>query len=96
MRFRRMAYEYRLGWGLPHASERSLQQRVDPQAGRRIPASADRTACTAFFELTQRAVRIAPRDWHALAATDAQGAQGLASDLERRDCEAGKSGLETS
>src|SRR5215204_3842707 len=62
------ALRSRLGSGLPHVSERSLRQRGNPTAGRRITASADRDACVAFFDLAQRAVRIAPPTWCASVA----------------------------
>src|SRR5215204_3595738 len=42
------ALRSRLGSGLPHVSERSLRQRGNPAAGRRITASAGRDACVAF------------------------------------------------
>jgi len=46
----------------------------------------------------QRAVRIAPHPWWALAREHKAGQEGcrIASDLERREGEEGKSGLEAS
>src|SRR5215204_1229037 len=77
------ALRSRLGSGLPHVSERSLRQRGNPAAGRRITASADRHACVAFFDLAQRAVRIAPPTWRASVAACADGGRSSYAEQDR-------------
>ena len=57
----RWAHGVRARWGVPIVSERSVQHRDDPLRRWRIPAGADRNACRRFFELPERAGRIAPR-----------------------------------
>ena len=57
---RRVPHDARVRSGLPIVSERSVQQRDVPLRQCRIPADADRNAYGSFFELTERAGRIAP------------------------------------
>ena len=69
MRFRRRPDGGRVGWGCPDAGAPSVGHPGAPRRQGRNGAVAGGSACSAFFELPQRAGRIAPRGRRGFAAT---------------------------
>jgi hypothetical protein len=62
MHLQRLPDDDRSGWGISQAGAQSFGLRADSIASAENGAAADRNACAAFFDLTQRAGRIARRD----------------------------------
>ena len=69
MRFRRWPDGSRFGWGWPNAGAPSVGHRGGSRRQGRNGAFAGGRACSAFFELSQRAGRIAPRGRRGFAAS---------------------------